>query len=170
NYVVSRALSISLFTTPFLGGILCFMCLSGAISELKAQEPPRSSSAAPVDIPSVNGSLIDLTGVGNNYEKPINCNDGCECNTDSDIVGQDSFFGWSWAVCADYCKTPAICPPFSSPEVHIQSPLGKPQTIGCAPLGRCHIKCKSMLDCPLFAWCVLLSIQSISEYLCMFPL
>ncbi|KAF4729265.1 hypothetical protein FOZ62_011953 [Perkinsus olseni] len=129
------------------------MWLSGTAVKVELLESSeRNAMAGQLEVTSG----YEVTA-GGNYGRPLNnCEDGCDCNTDEQIVAYDGG-KVRWAVCADTCNSTATCPPM------------KWGYVTCKPLGRCFIKCfSSDWDCPRDAWCKPVQLGPYRERLCMY--
>ncbi|KAF4753368.1 hypothetical protein FOZ63_019360, partial [Perkinsus olseni] len=95
------------------------MWLSGTAVKVELLESSERNASMAGQLEVTSGYEVTA---GGNYGRPLNnCEDGCDCNTDEQIVAYEPVrsLGFSlqdggkvrWAVCADTCNSTATCPP-----------------------------------------------------------
>ncbi|KAF4730960.1 hypothetical protein FOZ62_000917 [Perkinsus olseni] len=129
--------------------ILCFMCLNSTAVDVKMGRSQEGNFAM-VDLVDASPSEANLRALSNHkegrmYEVPTNdCKGGCGCRTDSQIV-------------LYICNTADDCPP---PQEAWDGVLG------CAPFGRCYLKCGSQWNCLTGGSCI--SVPAFKDKACMY--
>ncbi|KAF4651300.1 hypothetical protein FOL46_000391 [Perkinsus olseni] len=138
------------------------MCLNSTVVDVEKRRSLEGNFNM-VGLVDASPSEANLRALSNHkegrmYEVPTSdCKGGCGCRTDSQIVLYGEHGEVSAAVCAQICNTTDDCPP---PQEAWDGVLG------CAPFGRCYLKCGSQWSCLTGGSCI--SVPAFEDKACMY--